>query len=366
MSLSDAVKKYPNADILIAVGREKYENVFEYLLSQGISFDKICFPRDVYYGIGCNYIGQTFVADNQITTCCFPNRETPCVTRTDSFLKDIRNYKTMCVELISNLQRGVKTVCEGCPKLVKGIFPLHPNISCLSPTTVENLDFCNCNCLYCYKNVQTRSSPEVDELRRQYMLDMIEYAASGKYPTHIDYAFGEISVASYCDEIINYALERHIEMQIFTNAVLYKESIDNLVRKTRSWIYCSIDAGTAETYARVKSIDCFDKVCDNLLKYSASGKIVLKYILLEGINDNIDDIIGFIKVVKSVNAEVVLSFDWTNAKSRMSAALLHTAKGFLDLCKESQIFVQHDHYDFYNIDDALEIYKYGKSICLFS
>ncbi len=67
----------------------------------------------------------------------------------------------------------------------------------------------------------------------------------------------------------------------------------------------SIDAGTPETYARVKGKDAFDRVVSNLVEYSRSGKIQLKYIVMK---DNLEDadINGFLNLARLINVESVM------------------------------------------------------------
>ena len=75
-----------------------------------------------------------------------------------------------------------------------------------------------------------------------------------------------------------------------------------------------MDAGTAETFATVKGINCYDKVVSNLYKYRESeqdsNQIELKYIVLNGYNDNEKDALGFALLAKSLEAVVYISSDF--------------------------------------------------------
>jgi MoaA/NifB/PqqE/SkfB family radical SAM enzyme len=74
----------------------------------------------------------------------------------------------------------------------------------------------------------------------------------------------------------------------------------------------SIDAGTRETYARIKGFDCFDKVCENLKRYASSkqGLIMLKYVFVSGLNDFEKDVDGFVKLCDETGAVLgIVSYD---------------------------------------------------------
>ena len=68
----------------------------------------------------------------------------------------------------------------------------------------------------------------------------------------------------------------------YTNAFVFDEDIaQNMHNNPNSFINLSIDAGTPQTWKKVKGFDNFDKVTDNLVKYYVNcarpGQITLKY-----------------------------------------------------------------------------------------
>ena len=69
----------------------------------------------------------------------------------------------------------------------------------------------------------------------------------------------------------------------------------------------SLDSGTRETYKKIKQVDCLDKVVENLKKYPLEkANLRLKYIFLEGVNDNEEDVNGFYNIVKEVNCKAIM------------------------------------------------------------
>jgi molybdenum cofactor biosynthesis enzyme MoaA len=73
----------------------------------------------------------------------------------------------------------------------------------------------------------------------------------------------------------------------------------------------SVDAGTRETYERIKGKDVFGPVVTNLIEYAEHGDITLKYIASK---DNLDDrdLDGFLDLVRTLKAKsVMVTPEWT-------------------------------------------------------
>ena len=72
-----------------------------------------------------------------------------------------------------------------------------------------------------------------------------------------------------------------------------------------SFLNVSLDSGTAKTWYKVKGVNNFDHVIENLKKYSQSAhhpeQVSLKYIILPGINDSEEDFRAFVDFKKKWN-----------------------------------------------------------------
>ena len=98
-------------------------------------------------------------------------------------------------------------------------------------------------------------------------------------------------------------------------------------------INVSLDAGTAETFAKIKQVDCFDKVVTNLRLYSRDGGgIDLKYILMDGINLGKQDLDGFLDIAKEVSAAVIISCDSRKCESALSGDEYNAIKYLVNEC----------------------------------
>ena len=119
-----------------------------------------------------------------------------------------------------------------------------------------------------------------------------------------------------------------------TNGSIYREKFTEYLKTGRvQKVQASIDAGTRETYHKVKGLDAFDKVRENLQKYGLRNldSFILKYIFLEGLNDNKADVDGFIDFCKDVGCnKITISSDlfkpFTPEMKKLIVRMLKRAK----------------------------------------
>lgn len=94
----------------------------------------------------------------------------------------------------------------------------------------------------------------------------------------------------------------------YTNCMKYDEAVaKNLHENPNSAINLSIDAGTPETWKRIKGRDNFETVMENLARYRAesaqAGQITMKYIVLPDINDIYEDYVSLIEIMKALDVK---------------------------------------------------------------
>ena len=114
------------------------------------------------------------------------------------------------------------------------------------------------------------------------------------------------------DAVLDLVHESRWGMAFHTNGIVYSEKAAMTVSNNKaSIINVSLDSGTRETYKKIKRVDMFDRVVANLCKYADAGcGIHLKYILLSGYNDNIDEVNAFINIAADIGVrKVILSWN---------------------------------------------------------
>ena len=201
---------------------------------------------------------------------------------------------------------------------------------------------CQCRCFYCTVPPEDICNPnqEVHSDMYEKVFDIIERAQKeGMIATDVTWLIssGEITIHPYKDRILS--LLKNSTAMFFTNCFIFDEKIAaNLVANPQSVIFFSIDAGTHETWYRVKGCKNFVTVTDNLSKYytssGRSGQILLKYIILPGINDSLEDFHSIIEIMKDLGISYLLlscdlriknSTDWRKRQAilRAAGALTH-------------------------------------------
>ena len=252
-----------------------------------------------------------------MTFCCEQINNVPGAAFSDSADKSVKEFMRVNREIIeeskrlggsekTTSKRTLTSVCSGCQQFklrgwskADGLIH-HINLS-MYPAP------CQGKCIYCDWKDDTKYMRYNKERHLPYyekVFGIIEYAQKNNMISH-DVTWlivsGEITIHPLKDRILN--LVKGQTAQFCTNAFIFDEQIaENLTANSKSYINVSIDAGTPETWHKVKGVDNFDVVKENLTKYSKyssrEGQVTLKYIILPGINDNHDDYVSVTELMK--------------------------------------------------------------------
>lgn len=161
---------------------------------------------------------------------------------------------------------------------------------------------CQCRCIYC--GIRNQKNNEETAKSYERLFSTIELAKELGLiaPDAIwQVSSGEITIHPYKERIIN--LVQGQAAVFLTNCFKFDEQISqNLHDNPKSSINLSIDAGTPQTWHKVKGVDNFEEVMGNLVKYyqksAKDGQITLKYIILPGINDTWEDYSSLMEIIR--------------------------------------------------------------------
>jgi len=133
---------------------------------------------------------------------------------------------------------------------------------------------------------------------------------------------GEIAIHPYKDRILS--LVKNQPAVFYTNCFIFDENIaQNLAANPRSAINLSIDSGTSSTWFKVKNVDNFDIVRDNLTRYfsrsAKPGQITLKYIVFPGINSKLEEYSSLIEIMKQLQVKHLTIARDTRFKYKLDA-----------------------------------------------
>lgn len=353
LPLNIAINKYPDYELWLTPTLDKLSSITKYLLDLGIPKEKIKYFQDVEYRYGCAHLGKLLVVHTDgIRPCCnvkgkFIKYDEKILTE-QSLPRYILKYNQWLDDTLNRLRVGKPTDCDGCSELLLEMWPKKPKIEWLNAGARFADTLCNCRCVYCLQRDTAFSNKSI-QLLNAYDIHRILYDIYGNAIIGTDLVDGEITVISYRDKLLDLIISNGWNASIATNAIVYNEKIAKIMQRPRSRLSVSLDCGTVETYKRIKGVNAFNKVVNNLNKYALrNAKIDLKYILLPGFNDNLKDVAGFVEIAKKINVfRVTISNDLLNgagnpnrkSEQDIPNSEIEILKQLVKLCKEKNIVV---------------------------
>ncbi len=351
LSPETAFSRFPNADIFVTLkngsaGR-RLEAIDMLIHKYGINKGKILNYEDYYYGYGCPLTqSQLFFQHNSIRNCC----ENPLIPNApfamfggEQTLENIVGMKQRVMDRIREFhvlriptenhshlyeksngawEYSVKEdecflegdiYCCHCHEVRKGYFTREHFLIDYMQISSNSDSVCNFKCPYCCE-AMPGYVPKYDDGITDNIINAIKSLAQADKSIELDdrvhfcVASGEPAMYSALEKIASYVPNAYY--QILTNASIYSNVIQNLISRGGE-IVMSLDAGTPETFAKIKGVDCWNRVLDNLRKYRQFGSIVPKFIIQPGMNDNEKDIDGFVDFCKSISPlRIEVVRDW--------------------------------------------------------
>ena len=273
----------------------------------------------------CHWIngGLDFRADS-IVLCCFSWLQG---YEEYVLVENYRGGKIDWAELfnkkraLTDLQKKGKTAkfCENCIYQEERDWLDDDSINCLLLNHWTN---CNSSCIYCdfgkehdFYNQQKPYDilPVLKEMRENGILKAVE----GSF---VSFGGGEPTVLKNFDEILNFLIDTGFKnIRINTSGIKFSDAIMSGLQNNSVDIVSSVDSGSAEIYRKIKQVDCFDKVWQNLHNYAkiAANKnnVKAKYIIIPNINDSKKHIDDFFDCIEKNNLSAVsfsVEKNWAN------------------------------------------------------
>lgn len=172
---------------------------------------------------------------------------------------------------------------------------------------------CNLRCNFCgYTQFDSFAEAKYDALAvlRLFSPEDVVWNAA------VDFNGGEPTLLKDFDDYIDYFASRRIRVFLYTNAVIYRQSVyDGLANGTICWVCASLDAGTPSTYDKIKKSKRYATVLETITRYThagnlGGGQLSVKYIYTQD-NSGDDDVLGFVYAMLAIRPqEVWLTFDF--------------------------------------------------------
>jgi poly(ribitol-phosphate) beta-N-acetylglucosaminyltransferase len=276
---------------------------------------------------------SVFLAPDQIRTCCkrfFVDGE----MRGDVVLFDVPPAQLNPVtpirilqakrELHTKINAAEPNACDACP------FLEFKDWGGFEQLTVKYLSFeyhsvCNLKCSYCSDTYYGGKQANYDVNR---VLDkLLDTHALDQCGTVV-WGGGEPVIGRDFDLMLDKTVERipNAVQRVLTNAVKHNDTVQRLLEEKKISITTSIDAGTEETYTKVRGIaSLLYKAMTHLQQYASAdpSQVTVKYIFTEG-NYSLAEVQAFIALVHEyqlTQCNFQISCDFTHETIALEAVI---------------------------------------------
>ena len=321
---SAMLEEYPDAPIFITMGFNNKIDAQEWLVNElDVSRERIVNYEEYKTIYTCRELEEHCeLCIDHWNICCqtFKNNRSPMIAFSleDSPHERVALLLATRRRLTDSLAQSISCECDGCPFL--GMRRVS-----VTPQKLTNFDIridtaCNLRCCYCYCGEWDKKTVGIDIQAYRASIDEMKRVGLVDELTIVNLANGELTLHPQRSEILSMLSDFYC--YILSNCTLYDDALASHLRHGKTTINCSVDAGTRETYKRVKGVDCFERVCENLRRYSENALLDLKYIFLPGINDDDANIDGFMRLIDELCPDhVILSRNFSDLSQLSDHAL---------------------------------------------
>lgn len=214
-------------------------------------------------------------------------------------------------------KNDIPSACLECPRLKKKEWKDKNKFNYI---LINHWNNCNMKCIYCYTRDRKK---EFNKMIPYKILPVLKDAVKNKMLTEdcwIDITGGEPLVLKEFPDLMKFIIEETTATVLVNTAGAdYSKWIKKGLEQGRVSPTISLDAGTRETYKKIKGFDYFKKVINNVKKYQKgldevkNSLISLKYIFIPEINDNIDELQCWLNLVEELgikNIKLEIEHEW--------------------------------------------------------
>ena len=262
--------------------------------------------NEEYYS--CDYLekGISFYYNDLIYTCYYVG-----YIKDKGIIGEISETGINIDELIENKRKLILASskrniegCKNCPQLKKKKWRNSEEIK-INDIVLNHYLLCNLKCTHCgyIENMKEVKDTETDKIITA--IQKLDKAGLLEADSIFDVGEGEPSINKDMDSLISYLLDKKYAMHINSNGTKYKDIYSNGINYGLINLTLTPDAGTEESYYKIKGKNLFNTVWNNIGKYSSAtnGNVVVKIILQR---DNLNDGREFIDLCEKTGIKKVI------------------------------------------------------------
>jgi len=311
ISIDEALKRYPDAEVWVTYPRVGY---IPNMLAKKLPPKRIHFlEADLEYRKGCSYLGNFIIYGRTSFAPCSVIGRYPVMKTSGSIRERLAQWQDDTTKLIDDIRHERPNKCLECHLIKYGFWRKSVKLNRLSLAANNPGDICNFRCVYCFSTKDLKQLKDVKDGFTTYEI-LQQLSEMPEFDTEtftIRLANGEFCANKYHNKMLDILLQTKWKIHLSSNCSIYREKLATLMQTGRIFeLVTSIDAGTPETFKKIKQSNRFHRVVENLKKYPVDKtKLMMKYIFLKDINDNETDIDGFYEIVKKVGGTAMLAND---------------------------------------------------------
>lgn len=291
---------------------------------------------------------------DNINFCCSPyDNKLQYLNDYKGELIDMEDYKNRRSYYLEMFKKGdIPAPCQNCSYVEEKEWNEQVGFNFIS---ISSQTKCSCNCIYCIqslgdenikKDLNTRKCYDVRPVIKALYDDNLIlkdciYIIGGGEPTEIQ--GGEFEYLAY----VGLLTKAHIV--ILTNAIIYNEYVEKTLSVASAELKVSVDAGTKQTFEKIKRVKAFDTVWKNLKNYVKATKnnprarVQIKYIIIPGYNDTLKEVQAFTERCFKLGCkhiEIAIEYSWygENKDKPISDNLKDVIKYFASLKQRGVFF----------------------------
>lgn len=210
-------------------------------------------------------------------------------------------------------EQGDLPACEGCYNLREEDWDDEDYISYIN---FDHWSQCNSNCIYCgVRRIKPKTKNNV-------LNAVKELIKQGKFRNFGEITFqgGEPTVLREFEPLLKLFIKQGSKLRVHSSGILYSKAVKEGLKNGMVTVVISPDSVYPETYKTIKRVDKSKNVWENIKKYRKDLKgefvksVKVKYIIIPGVNDNLDEIDDFFKKLKEVDIKsVIVDVEYTYA-----------------------------------------------------
>ena len=310
ISPKEAMERFPDGRFLICSLDYRYQIIGYLTESCDVAPERIINYMPVKKVRSCSFLQKALIYDQtgDLRFCWRnPSPEVNASETVDAVA--LLTLRDTLLQGLQNPETKTQTPCDGCPQLCEEYYPEKPlswslNYFCYSR--------CNYKCSYC--TLRDREDGDFHNGEQPLGVLIEKFKDTGlmspDYSVILSTA-GEPSIHPKRKDF--YDAFDGAELVVNTNGFVFDSDLYESMQTKKILLVCSVDAGTAETYTKIKAVNGLEQVQKNLTQYaqSTTGIVALKYIFIPGTNDTPADIDGFVDLCVHTGALfVIVSIDY--------------------------------------------------------